>query len=68
MDAFWSRETSTVSGDFRRLRREYFDSVEVLSIIRPWPIIGTNEVKDIVGMVFALQTMDASRKRGKFQN
>ena len=58
MDNFWILETSTVSGNFRRLRREYFDSVEVLSIRRPVPIIGTNEVRDIAGMVCALQTLD----------
>ena len=33
LDAFWSRETSKVSGNFRILRREYFDSAEALSII-----------------------------------
>ena len=35
MDAFWSRETSIFSDNFRRLRRDYVDSVKVLRIIRP---------------------------------
>ena len=59
MDAFWSQENSTVSGNFRRLKRDYFDSVEVLSIRIPVPIIVTNEVRVIVGIGCALQTMDA---------
>ena len=59
MDAFWSQETSTVSGNFRRIKRDYFDSVEVLSIRIPVPIIVTNEVRDIVVIVYALQTLDA---------
>ena len=35
MDAFWSQETSTVSGNFRRLRRYYFDSAKLVSIRIP---------------------------------
>ena len=50
LDDFWSRDTSTVSDNFRRLRRGYFDSVEALSIKILVPIIGTNEVRDTVGM------------------
>ena len=37
---FWIRETRTVLGNFRRLRRNYFDSVEAIRIRRPVPIIG----------------------------
>ena len=59
MDAFWIRETSTVLGNFRILRRYYFNSIKVLSIIIPVPIIGTNEVRDLLGMVCALQTLGA---------
>ena len=66
LDAFWSRETSTVSGNFRRLRRDYFDSVEALIIRIPVPITGTDGVRDVVGMVCALQTLDASRSKGKW--
>ena len=68
LDAFWSRETSTVSGNFRRLRRDYFDSAEALSIRRPVPIIGTNKVRDIFGMGCAIQNLDASRRKGKWQD
>ena len=65
MDCFWSQETSTVSGNIRRLRREYFDSVKVLSMITPVPIIGTNEVRDIVGMLYELQNLDEYERKGK---
>ena len=57
MDAFWSQETSTVSGNFRILRGDYFGSVYALSIRRPVPIIGTDKVRDRVGMVCAIHTM-----------
>ena len=50
MGTFWSREISTVSGNFRRLRRDHFESVEDLSIRIPVAIIGTDEVGDIVVM------------------
>ena len=68
LDAFWIRETSTVSVNFRRLRREYFDSAEVLSIIITVPIIGTNKVRDRVSMGCAIQNMDASRRKGEWQD
>ena len=68
MDAFWSRETSIISGNFRRLRKYYFNSMNLLSIRRLVPIIGTNEVRDIVGMVCALHTLDASRRKVKWQD
>ena len=50
-----------VLGNFRRLRRDYFDSAKALNIRRPVPIIGNNKVRDIVGMVFAIQTLEALR-------
>ena len=68
LDDFWSVETRTVSGNFRRLRRDYFDSIEALRIGRPVPIIVTDEVRDIVGMGCALQTLDASRRKGNWQD
>ena len=67
MDYFESRETSTVLGKFRRLRRDYFDSVKVLRIIIPVPIIVTNEVKDRVGVVCAPHTLDALRRKWKWK-
>ena len=68
LDAFWIQETSTVSGNVRRLRREYFGSVEALSIRRPVPIIGTNKSKDRVGMGCEIQTLDSWWRKGKQQN
>ena len=66
--AFWSQETSTLSHNFRRLRRDYFDSVEALSIRRPVPKIGTDEVRGIFDMGCALQTIDTLRRKGKCQD
>ena len=68
LDAMWSRETSTVSGNFRRLQRDYEDSIDALSIKNPMPIIGTDEVKDRVGMGCALMTLNASLRTGKYQD
>ena len=42
MGYFWIRDTSTVSVNFRRLRQDYSDSIKILSIRRPLPIIVTN--------------------------
>ena len=65
LDDFWSRETSTVSGNFRRLRRDYFNSAEALRIRRPVFIIGTDEVREIVCMGCVLQTLETFRRKGK---
>ena len=66
LDAMWSRETSTVSGNFRRLQRDYNDSMEVFSIKKPMPVIGTNEVKDRVGMRITLMTLNSSLRIGRY--
>ena len=66
--AFWSQENSTVLGKFRRLRRYYFNSIKVLMIRVPMPIIGKNEVRDRVGMVCAIQALDAPRRKVKRQD
>ena len=68
LDAFWSRETSTVSVNFRRLRRDYFESAKVLSIRIPVPVIGTNKFRDRVGMGCAIQNLDTSKRKGKWQD
>ena len=56
LGAFWSQETSTVSGNVRRLIRDYFESVEALSIRISVPIIVTDKVRNIVGMGCEIQT------------
>ena len=66
LDAFWSQETRTISGNFRRLRRDYFDSAEALIIRRPVPIIVTYEVRDIFGIECAIQNLDALWRKGKW--
>ena len=68
MDDFWSQETITVSGNFRRLRRDYFDSAEALIIKIPVTIIGTNKVRDIFGMGCEIQTMETLQRKGKWQD
>ena len=68
MDYFWSRETSTVLGNFRRVIGDYFDSAEALITRRPVPIIGINKVRDRVGMGYAIQTMDALCRKGECQD
>ena len=58
---------STVLGNFRRLQRDYYwDSVGVFSIKKPVPVIGTDEVKDRVGMGIALMMLNASRQVGRY--
>ena len=57
-----------VSVNFKRIRRDYFDSAEALIIRRPVPIIGTNKVRGRVGMRCAIQTLDALRRKGKWQD
>ena len=68
MDAFWSQDTRTVSGNGRRLRREYFDLVDVLSIIIPVPIIGTNKVRDRVVVGCVIQNLKDLRRKGKWKD
>ena len=65
LDTFWSQETSTVWGTLRRLRIDCFYSVEALIIRIPVPIIGTNKVRDRVGMGCTIQTLDALRRKGE---
>ena len=67
LNAFWSRETSTILGNFRRLRRDYFDSADALRIRRPVPIIGTDKVRDRVVMESAIRNLDALQIKGKCQ-
>ena len=68
MDAFWIRKNSTVSRNFRRPRKYYFDTRDILGIRISVPIIGTDKVRDRVGMVCALKILDALRRKGKRQD
>ena len=68
LDFFWSLETSTVSGNFRKLRRDYFESTKALSIRIIVPVIGINKVKDRVGMGCVIQNMDDLHMKGKWQD
>ena len=68
LDVFWSQETSTVLGNFRRLRRDYFEFAKVLIIRRPVPIIGINKFRDRVVMGCTIQTLEALQRKGKWQD
>ena len=68
LDAFWSLETRTVLGKFRILIRDYFNSAEALRIRIPVPIIGTDKVRDRVGMRCAIQTLDVLWRKGECQD
>ena len=65
LDAMWSRETSTVSRCFWRLQQDYYDLMDMRSIRKPMHVIGTNKVKDRVGMGITLVTLNASLRTGK---
>ena len=68
MGDFWSQEKSTVLVNVRRIIRDYFESVEALRIRIPVPIIGTNKFRDVVGIGCAIQTMNDSLRKGKWQD
>ena len=68
LDAMWSRETSTVVGNARRLRRDYEDARSVLSVKRLVPTLGSDELKDRVGMGVAVMTLNASLRKGRYAN
>ena len=59
-------EKRTVSGNFHRLQQDYIDSIEVFSIKKSMPVIGTNEVKDRVGMGITLMTLNSSLRIGGY--
>ena len=66
LDAMWSREASTVSGNLNRLRRDYDDTKASLSIAEPLPVLGRDDVSDRVGMGVAVSTLNASLRKGKY--
>ena len=68
LDEFWSIDTSKVLGNSRILRRYHFDSAKLLIISRPMHIICTDKFMDRVGMGCEIQTLDASRIKGKWQD
>ena len=67
-DAFWSRDTSTVTGNFGRLQKDCCDALSDLSIKHPVPVLGRNKLMDRVGMTCALITLNASLRPGKYMD
>jgi len=66
LDAFWSRESSTVEGNLRRLRLDYNDASSALSVLNPLPTLGNPTMKDRVGMGMAIYTLHSSLRQGKY--
>ena len=66
LDAMWGRETSTVSGNLSRLKRDYREAMYKLSIAHPLPQLGNDTVEDRVGMTCALITLNASMRTGTY--
>ena len=65
LDAFWSRETSTVRGNLNRLKLDYQSAMSTFSMACPLPTLGSDEVEDKVGMSGALIMLNASLRQGK---
>ena len=69
LDACWSRERSTVTGNLSRLILDYTSGMKSLSIEKcPLPVLGSDEVKDRVGMGPALLMLHASTREGKYSH
>ena len=60
LDAFWSRESSTVLGNLSRFKLDYFSVLAVFSMECQLPVIGSEQVEDKVGMWGALFMLNAS--------
>ena len=60
LDAFWSREPGTVSGNMYRAWRDHKDAERELGMSRQHPRYGCDEVHDFVGMGITAKTLLAS--------
>ncbi len=66
LDAFWSREISTVKANLSRLRRDVTESMATTSILHPVPAFGNRRVEDRVGMTSAIHLLGASLRKGRY--
>ena len=66
LDACWSRETSTVTGNLGRLQRDYYDTIGATSINNLLPPLGNRTIRDRVGMAVAAATLNATLRKGKY--
>ena len=64
LDAFWSREPSTVGANWRRARADYLSTTNMLSIKDFLPVLGWAIVEDRVGLASALMTIITSLREG----
>lgn len=68
LDAFWSREASTVSGNLNRLRLDLHLGGRLLSVRYVLPRMGSDTLEDRVGMGLAVYTLQASLRVGRYTN
>ena len=65
LDAFWSRETSTVRENLSRMRRDCMETETTTSIVGLLPEMGNPLLVDRVGMKIAIATLVASLREGR---
>ena len=65
LDAFWSRETSTVTGNLQRMRRDFLETMTTMSIAGLMPERGNPLLHDRIGMKAAIATLVASLRAGR---
>ena len=66
LDCRWSRETSTVLGNTRRMRLDCADAEAHLSIKRQVPELGSEKLEDRMGMGIAITILNASLRKGRY--
>ena len=67
LDVMWAREPHTVSSNWARIKADYNLAAGSLSVLPEalLPQLGSNEVKDRVGMAAALATLITSTRQGR---
>ena len=67
LDVCWARESSTVSGNLSRVRRDYLDASDIFSLGKcPLSLLPSPKVEDRVGMSAYLMTLAASLRTGVY--
>lgn len=68
LDMFWSKESSTVRGNFNRLKRDWKEASENLSLGESLPTLGNPWLEDRNGLSVALVMLQASLRPGKYSS
>lgn len=66
LDVMWSRESGTVSQNFRRMQQDWQGASEALAIGGIFPQMGHPELEDKNGVGVAVIMLHASRRKGKY--